>query len=131
MVVTLDNDPDATKMLEVQQANTNPHSESQGEASTNEILSYSNGPQNSPFSSSPILIAVLPQDEYATRSSRESVLQRLSEALLRRSLTKVRRRTLLPGSKHGLVKMPITVLTFSLRCRLIFHSEACNLQMHD
>ena len=49
-----------------------------------------------PFSTStinghaPIMISMA-QEEYTSRQSRESVLQRLSEALLRRSLTKVRR----------------------------------------
>lgn len=90
MAVPPDNLTDATHMLGFQQSNSIPHSESQGEASTSEIESYSNGPQNSLFSSSPVLIAVPAQDEYASRSSREAVLQRLSEALLRRSLTKVR-----------------------------------------
>jgi hypothetical protein len=36
------------------------------------------------------IMAALTSDEYSARPSRESVLQRLSEALLRRSLTQVR-----------------------------------------
>lgn len=80
-------------MLEVEVANTTPLTEpsSEGEGNSSEMLAYSNGPQNSLFSSSPIFISMTSsQDEYTvSRPSRESVLQRLSEALLRRSLTKV------------------------------------------
>ena len=82
-----------TNMLEVEVANTTPltESSSEGEGNSSEMLPYSNGPQNSLFSSSPIFISMTSsQDEYTvSRPSRESVLQRLSEALLRRSLTKV------------------------------------------
>lgn len=38
----------------------------------------------------PLVMVSLTSEEYPTRPSRESVLQRLSEALLRRSLTQVR-----------------------------------------
>jgi hypothetical protein len=82
---------DLNNMLEVERANTsNPLSHrEQREGNLSEILSFSNGPQNHHLSHAPVLISIPSQDEYITRSSRESVLQRLSEALLRRSLAKV------------------------------------------
>ncbi len=43
-----------------------------------------------PHTNGPVMIS-MSQEEYITRTSRESVLQRLSEALLRHSLAKVRK----------------------------------------
>eukprot|EP00980_Cylindrotheca_fusiformis_P030276 scaffold24618_cov127-Cylindrotheca_fusiformis.AAC.9 len=116
MAIPPDNLAEPAQMLEVQQANSIPLTESLGEGSTSEIISYSNRPQdtsnrpqNTLFSSSPVLITAPAQDEYASRSSRESVLQRLSEALLRRSLMKIdlSQRGLQPSDAR-LVKMALS-----------------------
>ena len=90
MAVPVDNNQIEGNMLEVERANSNPlPASSEGEGSSSEILSYSNGPQNSLFQRSPIFMPKTSPNDYPTnRQSRESVLQRLSEALLRRSLTK-------------------------------------------
>lgn len=90
MAVPVDNNQTEGNMLEVERANSNPlPASSEGEGSSSEILSYTNGPQNSLFQRSPIFMPKTSPNDYPTnRQSRESVLQRLSEALLRRSLTK-------------------------------------------
>ena len=90
MAVPVDNNQIEGNMLEVERANSNPlPASSEGEGSSSEILSYTNGPQNSLFQRSRIFMPKTSPNDYPTnRQSRESVLQRLSEALLRRSLTK-------------------------------------------
>ena len=91
MAVPVDNNQTEGNMLEVERANTNSlPASSEGEGSSSEILSYTNGPQNSLFQRSPIFMPKTssPNDYPTNRQSRESVLQRLSEALLRRSLAK-------------------------------------------
>lgn len=79
MAVPPDNQIDT--MLEVEVANRSP---TRSAATTTQVL-----PFPSSLSHFPIMISMT-QEEYAVRPSRESVLQRLSEALLRRSLAKVR-----------------------------------------
>jgi hypothetical protein len=80
-----DNQRDVT-MLEVIEANTN--TSARNHPSRRQILPFANVNRDNGHRHAPIMIS-MSQEEYTARHSRESVLQRLSEALLRRSLTKV------------------------------------------
>jgi hypothetical protein len=75
------NDPPDAKMMELVS------SEKTTLALSRESSSVSN--DDGPKSNGP-LITVLSHEEYSARSSRESVLRRLSEALMRHSLAEVR-----------------------------------------
>ena len=75
------------KMLKLEHTMEDPLSTSHGETLAS-AHSFLNGSQSSHLPSRMTISRPL-HDEYGVRSSRESVLQRLSEALLRRSLTKV------------------------------------------
>lgn len=77
-----------TKMLKLDHKIEDPLSISHGEAAGTADHPFMNGSQSSHLPG-PVAISHPLHDEYGIRSSRESVLQRLSEALLRRSLTKV------------------------------------------
>jgi leucyl aminopeptidase (aminopeptidase T) len=74
------NDPPDTKMLELATPETTNPKMALESSSANIDGSKSNG----------TLTMSLPQGEYFSRTSRESVLRRLSEALMRHSLAKVR-----------------------------------------
>ena len=78
-------------MLEVDTANNAATNDRNGDprmGSSSQILPLSNGPQNDSLDSAPVMI-FMNHDDYTRRPTRESVLQRLSEALLRRSLAQV------------------------------------------
>ncbi|KAL3944712.1 MAG: hypothetical protein SGBAC_001227 [Bacillariaceae sp.] len=77
-------------MLKLKLAIEDPLSNSHGEAAAAATTDHSlvSGAQSSHLPS-PVAVSRPLHDEYGARSSRESVLQRLSEALLRRSLTKI------------------------------------------
>lgn len=78
----------APKMLKLEHTIEDPLSSTHGETAVTSTHSFMNGAQSSHVPS-PVAISRPLHDEYGIRSSRESVLQRLSEALLRRSLTKI------------------------------------------
>eukprot|EP00526_Cylindrotheca_closterium_P000078 CAMPEP_0113620600 /NCGR_PEP_ID=MMETSP0017_2-20120614/10502_1 /TAXON_ID=2856 /ORGANISM="Cylindrotheca closterium" /LENGTH=864 /DNA_ID=CAMNT_0000530277 /DNA_START=116 /DNA_END=2710 /DNA_ORIENTATION=- /assembly_acc=CAM_ASM_000147 len=75
-------------MLKLEHTIEDPLSNSHGEATGTTDRPFVNRAQSSHLPS-PVTISRPLHDEYGIRSSRESVLQRLSEALLRRSLTKI------------------------------------------
>ncbi|CAJ1957392.1 unnamed protein product [Cylindrotheca closterium] len=75
-------------MLKLEHTIDDPLSNLHGEAATTADHPLVNGAQSSHLPG-PVTISRPLHDEYGIRSSRESVLQRLSEALLRRSLTKI------------------------------------------
>jgi len=76
------------KMLKLERTIEDPLANSHGDAAVTSEHSYLNGTQSSHIPTTVSVSRPL-HDEYGIRSSRESVLQRLSEALLRRSLTKI------------------------------------------
>jgi len=88
------NDPPDVTMLEVvatpeMTVSTTAHS-SESSIFSSTLPTTNNGP---------IMIS-MSQDEYTSRTSRETVLQRLSEALLRHSLAKVRKIRVANGSGY-------------------------------
>ena len=82
MAVPPNNQTDIITMLEVENAKTNP---TRSDGTMSQLLPYRSQSGNG---YAPVMISMT-QDEYSTRTSRETVLKRLSEALLRRSLAKV------------------------------------------
>lgn len=106
-----------TNMLKLELAIEDPLSNSHGEgaAAATTDHSFVSGAQSSHLPS-PVTISRPLHDEYGARSSRESVLQRLSEALLRRSLTKV--------SSFSSLSFPLSLLFTYCQFRRIDRSLA-------